>query len=141
MKAKHNAKMLLITVFILLILGTATVFAVEELQWTHFFSYSRTIYSGKRYSTESFYAPGNFTLNHTQTWKNGALDSTGTLEIRLYKAEGYNYTQVGNPKRISGNGTFKLAYNVSANSDYQLRFYNKSTADGERVGISGSCMR
>ena len=139
-KVKCRVRMSLIAIVILLVINTICSFAAIEPLWSHFFSYNNKIYSGQTWSTQSFYCPGNFTLNHSQQWRNGALVSSGTLKVQLYKVSGGTVTKIGTARSFSGNGSFKPVFNV-ASANYQLVFENMSTRDGERVEISGSCMR
>lgn len=139
-KTKCRVQMGLIAVVVLLAVNTVCSFAAIEPRWTHFFSYSGKVYSGQSSSTESFYCPGNFTLNHSQKWLRGAITSSGTLKVQLYKVAGGSVTKVGTAQSLSGNGSFKPVFNV-ASGEYQLVFYNTSSREGERVEFSGSCMR
>lgn len=138
-KTKCRVQMGLIAIVVLLAVNTVCSFAAIEPRWTHFFSYSDKVYSGQTRSTKSFYCPGNFTLNHSQAWRNGALASNGTLKVQLCKVSGGTVTKVGAAKSLSGNGSFMPIFNV-ASGEYQLVFYNTSSREGERVEVSGSCM-
>lgn len=138
-KTKCRVQMGLIAIVVLLAVNTVCSFAAIEPRWTHFFNYSDKVYSGQSSSTKSFHCPGNFTLNHTQNWYNGALQSSGTLKVQLNKIEKGNVTKVGTAKSFSGDGTFKPVFNVPA-GEYQLVFYNTSSREGECVRFSGSCM-
>lgn len=140
MNTKRKVRMGLLAIVVLLVINTTCSFATIEPLWTHFFNYKMTIYSNDNDTTESFYSTGNFTLNHTQTWKNGALSSTGTLEAQLYKVSGVEHIKVGEVKRFSGNGTFKPVYTVSS-GNYLITFNNISSRSGEKVELSGSCMK
>lgn len=92
------------------------------------------------WTTESFYCPGNFTLNHTQSWMNGSLKSSGTLKIQMYRSTENGFAKIGKARSFADDGTFMPVYNISS-GDYLFKFSNLSQREGERVEITGSCMR
>ena len=71
---------------------------------------------------------------------NGSLKSSGTLKIQMYRSTENDFAKIGKARSFADDGTFMPVYNVSS-GDYLFKFSNLSQREGERVEITGSCMR